>query len=69
MVMSSRLDVVKVVCQERDGQPHSDQDPAPGQPANWPVWDKLTNGRWLPDLWTDLPKVPGDTPPNNLPSC
>jgi hypothetical protein len=60
---------VNVVCQKRDGGPMTDRDPAPGQPTTWAVWDKLDNGRWLPDLWTDLPKNPGDTPPNDLPKC
>ncbi|WDZ87877.1 hypothetical protein [Micromonospora cathayae] len=62
-------DVVRVVCQERDGQPHSDDDPVAGQPDNWPVWNRLVDGRWLPDVWTDLPKVPGDQPPHDLPRC
>lgn len=62
-------DVIRVVCQERAGQPVSDVDPAPGQPKTWPVWNKLDNGRWIPDLWTDLPKQPGATPPYGLPTC
>ncbi|WP_250028532.1 hypothetical protein [Paractinoplanes maris] len=61
--------VVGVVCQERHGESVTDKDPAPGQPSTWAVWDKLTNGRWIPDLWTTLPKNPGDTPPNGLPTC
>jgi hypothetical protein len=62
-------DVVRVVCQDRDGEPHTDPDPVPGRPGRWPVWDRLLDGRWLPDLWTDLPKKPGDTPPYGLPNC
>ena len=61
--------VVAVACQERHGETVRDRDPAPGQPSQWAVWDRLTTGRWIPDRWTDLPKEPGDTPPNNLPSC
>ncbi|MCY1137916.1 hypothetical protein OWR29_07895 [Actinoplanes sp. Pm04-4] len=61
--------VVEVVCQERHGEAVTDEDPAPGQPATWAVWDKLTNGRWIPDMWTTLPKKPGDTPPNGLRTC
>ncbi len=61
--------VVGVVCQERHGEPVTDKDPAPGQPASWAVWDRLVNGRWIPDMWTTLPKTPGDTPPNGLPTC
>jgi len=61
--------VVGVVCQERQGQAVEDHDPAPGQPASWPVWDRLTTGRWIPDMWTSLPKTPGATPPNGLAVC
>lgn len=61
--------VVGVVCQERHGDEVRDRDPAPGQPSAWAVWDRLTTGRWIPDLWTSLAKRPGETPPNNLPTC
>jgi hypothetical protein len=61
--------VVGVVCQDRDGEAVRDRDPVAGQPASWAVWDKLTTGRWIPDMWTSLPKNPGETPPDNLPSC
>ena len=61
--------LVRVVCQERNGQPVKDSGPAPGQPEVWKVWNKLSNGRWIPDLWTDLPKDEGPTPPKGLPIC
>ncbi|MEO3743471.1 hypothetical protein [Plantactinospora sp. B5E13] len=62
-------DLVRVVCQERNGQLVADVDPAPGQPARWPVWNRLEDGRWIPDLWTNLPKEPGPDPPHGLPTC
>ncbi|MBW6434831.1 hypothetical protein KZ829_13895 [Actinoplanes hulinensis] len=61
--------LVEVVCQERDGENVRDRDPAPGQPSDWAVWNRLTTGRWIPDMWTDLPKVPGSAPPHGLPRC
>ena len=61
--------LVAVVCQERDGQTVQDRDPAPGQPASWAVWNRLSTGRWIPDMWTDLPKVRGAAPPHGLPRC
>jgi hypothetical protein len=61
--------LVQVVCQERDGESVQDRDPVAGQPERWPVWNRLTTGRWIPDMWTDLPKVPGPTPPYGLPRC
>lgn len=62
-------ELVDVQCQVRDGQPLSDPTPAPGQPSNWPVWNKLSDGLFIPDLYTDLPKDPGPTPPNGIPVC
>lgn len=62
-------EVVRVVCQRRDGQLITETDPAPGQPAQWPVWDRLEEGKWIPDLYTNLPKVPGPVPPEGLPNC
>ena len=61
--------MVGIVCQERNGENVQDRDPAPGQPPSWPVWNRLTTGRWIPDMWTDLPKVPGATPPFGMPRC
>lgn len=62
-------ELVEVQCQVRDGQPLSDPAPAPGQPNDWPVWNKLNDGFFIPDLYTDLPKDPGPTPPNGIPVC
>lgn len=62
-------EVVDVVCQRREGEIVYEPNPERGQPAQWPVWNRLSNGLWLPDLWTSLPKVPGDTPPGSLPRC
>lgn len=60
---------IPVVCQVRDGQPVTDPDSTPGLPENWPVWDKLADGYFVTDLYTDLPKDPGPTPPLGLPLC
>lgn len=63
-------DLVAVICQERGGEPQTDtNDPQVDQPAGWPVWDKMSDGRWIPDLWTDLPKTLGATPPEGLSAC
>lgn len=62
-------ELVEVLCQVRDGQPLSDPAPAPGQPNDWPVWNKMKDGFFIPDLYTDLPKDRGPTPPNGLPIC
>lgn len=62
-------ELVDIVCQVRNGQPLSEQTPAPGQPNNWPVWNKLKDGFFIPDLYTDLPKDPGPKPPYGLPVC
>lgn len=61
-------DTIAVVCQERDGQPIHDPRSDPNRYKKpWPVWDKLSNGLWVPDLYTDLPKTPGDTTPDGIP--
>jgi hypothetical protein len=60
---------VDVVCQRREGEIVYDPNPQRGQLAQWPVWDRLLNGFWLPDLATSLPKVPGGTPPGCVPRC
>lgn len=62
-------ELIDIVCQVRDGQPVTDPAPAPGQPDGWPVWNKLSDGFFVPDLYTDLAKEPGPTPPNGLPVC
>lgn len=62
-------DSVDVVCQQRQGELVYAPNPVHGQPARWPVWNRLSNGLWVPDLWTSLPKVPGEAPPGDLPRC
>jgi virulence-associated protein VagC len=60
---------VDVVCQRREAEIVDEPNPERGQLAQWPVWNRLLNGLWLPDRWTSLPKVPGDTPQGCLPTC
>ena len=62
-------ELVDIVCQVRNGQPLSEPAPDLGQPNNWPVWNKLKDGFFIPDLYTDLPKDPGPMPPYGLPVC
>ena len=57
--------VVSIVCQARNRREVS--DPTSGQRS--PVWNRLSDGYWIPDLYTDLPKVAGDVPPLDLPRC
>jgi len=62
--------VIAVVCQERNGQPIHDPLGDPNRYIEpWPVWDKLSSGLWVSDLYTDLPKIPGDTPPDGIARC
>ncbi|MGH3759359.1 serine/threonine-protein kinase [Actinophytocola sp.] len=56
---------VLIECQERDGREVS--DPSSGRSST--VWDRTTEGVYVSDLYTDLPKVSGDTPPNGIPAC
>lgn len=62
-------ELVEVLCQVRDGQSLTDPAPAPGQPNDWPVWNKMKDGFFIPDLYTDLPKDRGLTPPYGLSIC
>lgn len=62
-------DAVDVVCQRREGEIVSEPNPAPGQPDQSPVWNRLSNGLWVPDLWTSLPKEPGGASPRGMPTC
>ena len=64
-------ELVVVKCQVMNGQPMTDlDDPQPSQPPGWPVWDRLEDGRYIPDVWTDLPKdVAAKRPANGLPTC
>jgi hypothetical protein len=54
-----------VVCQERHGREVKDQ--TMGTLSS--VWDKLREGVWVPDLYADLPKVTGASPPLGIPVC
>lgn len=45
---------ILVVCQVGDGEPLTDR--VNGQVLTWPVWDKLDDGRWVPDIYTNLGK-------------
>lgn len=56
---------VAIVCQARHRRVVS--DPTAGTSS--PVWNKLSDGYWIPDLYTDLPKVTGEAPPLGIPTC
>jgi hypothetical protein len=56
---------VRIECQERNGR--SIDDPSTGQSTT--VWNRTTEGVYISDLYTDLAKVPGDTPPDGIPTC
>ncbi|QUH05753.1 helix-turn-helix domain-containing protein [Saccharopolyspora erythraea] len=56
---------VSIVCQARHRRVVS--DPTSGQSS--PVWNRLSDGYWIPDLYTDLPKVTGEAPPLGIPLC
>jgi hypothetical protein len=43
--------------------------PYRGRQASSTVWDRLTVGDWISDIYTTLPKQPGDMPPLGLPTC
>ena len=60
---------VRVVCQNRHGALVVDRKPPPAQQAPSTVWDRLDDGSWISDVYTTMPKVPGDTPPLGLPVC
>jgi hypothetical protein len=59
---------VRVICQERHGRRVTDT-PYNGRQTESTVWDKLSNGMFISDIYTQLPKVDGDTPPDGLPKC
>jgi serine/threonine protein kinase len=56
---------IRIECQERNGR--SIDDPSTGEVST--VWNRTTEGVYISDLYTDLAKVPGDTPPNGIPTC
>lgn len=60
--------VVYVVCQERHGRLATDTE-YEGRPTQSTVWNKMDNGRYFSDIYSDLEKVDGDMPPMNLPNC
>jgi hypothetical protein len=62
--------VIQVTCQERHGQSVYDPEGDERRYKHpWPVWDKLSSGLWVADLYTDLPKYPGENPPDGVPRC
>jgi transcriptional regulator with XRE-family HTH domain len=44
-----------VVCQKGDGEIISDR--VGGKVLSWPVWDRLANGIWVPDIYTNTNKA------------
>lgn len=56
---------VEILCQERHGL--EKVDPTSGKSSR--VWDKLPGDKWIPDLYTDLPKTEGDIPPPGIQNC
>jgi DNA-binding SARP family transcriptional activator len=60
---------VQVVCQNRHGKQVIDSKPPPDHQAPSTVWDRLPDGSWITDVYTTLPKQPGETPPLGLPVC
>ncbi|MFK3979935.1 hypothetical protein ACI2K4_06070 [Micromonospora sp. NPDC050397] len=56
---------IQVACQERAGRPITD----PNRDLTSPVWNRLVEGVWIPDLYTDLPTSEGPTPPLGIPPC
>lgn len=45
---------VQIICQVGNGEPISDK--VDGQVLTWPVWDRLGDGTWVPDIYTSTPK-------------
>lgn len=60
---------IRVVCQDRHGGLVIDDKLQGGPHPSSTVWDRLDDGRWVSDLYTNLPKRPGETPPLGLPVC
>ncbi|HEY2703200.1 MAG TPA: AfsR/SARP family transcriptional regulator [Candidatus Dormibacteraeota bacterium] len=60
---------IRIVCQDLHGGLVIDNKlQAAPQPSST-VWDRLDDGTWVPDLYTSLPKRPGQVPPLGLPVC
>ncbi|MFE6309326.1 helix-turn-helix domain-containing protein [Nocardiopsis sp. NPDC057823] len=63
---------VTIVCQVRDGQVLADLPVPEAQErydGYWPVWNKLSTGVWVSDLYVDTPKEATSTPPEGIPLC
>ena len=60
-------DAVTVVCQDLNGPTITDL--YAGKSRDWPVWDKLGSGAYIPDLYLDLPKGPRPGLVDQLPAC
>ena len=45
---------ILIVCQVGNGEPLTDR--VDGTIVTWPVWDKLDDGRWIPDIYTNTSK-------------
>lgn len=57
--------VVHVVCQSRHRRLVEDET----MKTSSTVWNKLQDGSWIPDLYTNLPKDDGNSPPLGIPEC
>jgi DNA-binding SARP family transcriptional activator len=60
---------IRIVCQDRHGGLVIDDKLQPGPHPSSTVWDRLDDGRWISDLYTNLPTRLGETPPLGLPVC
>ncbi|KUP97165.1 hypothetical protein [Thermobifida cellulosilytica] len=63
-------ETIAIVCQVRDGQAWRDTDDVPGRyTGEWTVWNKLSNGAWVHDLYVDTPKEEDQAPPEGIALC
>ncbi|WP_018653441.1 hypothetical protein [Actinomadura flavalba] len=61
-------DTVVLTCQIRDGEPVT--HPGEGRTQRTvDAWNRLGNGSWISDVYTDLPGKTGDEPPPGLRLC
>lgn len=60
-------DNVTVACQDLHGPVITDF--YDGTIRHWPVWDKLSSGAYVPDLYLDLPKQPQPALVDGIPAC